>query len=753
MNILLSILTILPLIAPHTWNIDDAADEHPGYFRGEQTYTQTFRIEKDAQHAYVLCFDGVNQEAWVKLNNREVGYHAGGYTRFSFDVTDYVQSGENTLAVLVSNAYNADIAPLSADFTFFGGIYRPAYLRVTGKTYIAEDGVCVRSTKVNHKKAIIEVETEIVNDTKSIIVEHTLYNPDGKEVKRIRVQAECLKKKPCRLAIKEPQLWSPDSPQRYTIVTRLIDRKNGQVCDENRTPIGLRYYRFDPNTGFYLNGQHLKLVGTGRHQCEQGYGNALTDAQHRRDIQMIKNMGANFVRISHYPQSRMVMDMCDSLGLLCSVEIPLVNAITETEAFRRNCLLQLEEMIKQNRNHPSVILWGCMNEVLLRPPYPKSSDKDSVYLTCVHNLAVALHRRCKELDQERYTMIAYNDNYSYNRLAGLYDIPDVIGLNLYHGWYSGTIGTVSKCINKCHNDYPQKPIFITEYGADCDTRLRSDKPTRFDYTEDYALYFHQCYWPVIRDSDYIAGGALWNFNDFHSEQRGGAVPHYNLKGIVTTHRVPKLVYYYYQTELLTDSVKRQTARLAMEKYPLHVSTLTSNTKGTRCYLLGTNRIFIDPRNELRWYPMDSTCMDGGHPYYVKTRFGRLPASDHDILGTNNDPIYQTAWIGAKHIRIPLPDGRYRVVLHWAELQQTGEPVKSVYNLGNDAVKEEFTEREMTIYVNDRMLVQDLNLTSQYGAFTAHEEAMNIDVSDGTLHIRLEASKGESLLNAVQIIPL
>ena len=737
MKLIVYIASILPLFGLHTWNSQDAMDDSPGYYRGDSVYTTSFYLEsaQPQDSAYTLCFDGVNQEAWVYVNNDSVGYHAGGYTRFDMDVTPYVHTGENELSVRVSNVYNPDIPPLSADFTFFGGIYRKAYLKISFDVRIAQDGVCVTTPVVTDRKAVLCADVEIINPhQRRYCIKQVLVSPEGKQWK--------LKKG--KLTVSNPQLWSPDSPTLYTLVTQLTDRK-GKVLDEERTKVGFRYYRFDPNTGFYLNGKHLKLIGVNRHQDEMGYGNALQDWQHERDIRMIKAMGANFLRVSHYPQDHRVMEMCDSLGILCSVEIPLVNAITESEAFARNSLHMLDEMIRQNRNHPSVIIWAYMNEILLRRPFPSSSERDSIYKQHVVELAKQLDQRCHELDNERYTMIAYHDNLRVNHACGLMDVPQIVGLNIYQGWYSGTFDGCERAIAKAHTILPDKVLFVTEYGADCDIRLRSATPERFDYTLDYALLYHRHYLDVMLRTDYVAGSAAWNFNDFSSETRGGASPHFNLKGLVTTHRIPKPTYWFYQSELSPDENVRQKA-----KEHLEVSLTMPESKNI-AYMLGSMRVFTDTLSHTVWQPIPASYVVGGYPYIVKTNRGQIPATESGILGTELDPIYQTALIDVERIDIPVANGSYQVALHWAELQRAGDPQTSVYNLGNDALREDFEGREMSVWLQDSLVVSHLNLTEQYGTYQAYSESFAVQVTDGFVHIRLKAEIGKTLLNAIQII--
>ena len=732
------ILTILPLFAPSTWNICDAMDDAPGYYRGDSVCTTTFYLDsvRPKDMAYTLCFDGVNQEAWVYVNQDSVGYHAGGYTRFDMDVTPYVRTGDNIVSVRVSNAYNPDIPPLSADFTFFGGIYRKAYLKISSDVRIAQDGVCITTPVVTDRKAVLYADVEVLNPHQHKYgIRQTLVSPDGIQWKLKRG----------KLTLSNPQLWSPDSPTLYTLVTQLTDSK-GKVLDEVRTKVGFRYYRFDPNEGFFLNGKHLKLIGVNRHQDERGYGNALADWQHERDIRMIKEMGANFLRVSHYPQDRRVMEMCDSLGILCSVEIPLVNAITESEAFTSNSLHMLDEMIRQNRNHPSVIIWAYMNEILLRPPFPSSSKRDSIYKQHVVDLARLLERRCHEMDNERYTMIAYHDNMQQNYSCGLMQVPQIVGLNIYQGWYSGTFSGFEKVLAKMHTTLPDKVLFVTEYGADCDIRLRSASPERFDYTLDYALLYHQHYLQVIRQTDYLAGSAAWNFNDFSSETRGGASPHFNLKGLVTTHRIPKPTYWFYQSELAHDSIVRQTAKEQMN------ACLAMPESQNIAYLLGSKRLFTDTLTHMVWQPIPANYVTGGYPYIVKTKRGQIPATESGISNTELDPIYQTALVDVECINIPVANGFYQVVLHWAELQQAGDPQTSVYHLGNDAIREDFEERDMSVWLQDSLVIPHLNLTEQYGVYQAHDETFSVHVTDGYVHIRLDATAGKTLLNAVSVRP-
>lgn len=744
MLLLSLILSILPLFAPHTWNAADAIDDTPGYQRGEQTYEVRFPLQVSRDSAYLICFDGVNQEAWVSLNGHELGYHVGGYTRFYYDATRYVVCGENRLTVRVSNAYNADIPPLSADFTFFGGIYRPAYLRIVSRAYIEPDGVVIRTPQVTHESAEIVLSTTVKNACSAYRIHHTLLSESGEVV---AAGEERVKGAACKLYVAQPHLWSPKRPELYTLRTQLCDKK-GKVLDEVENPVGLRYYHFDPETGFYLNGEPLKLIGTNRHQDEAGYGNALAPWQHERDIRLVKEMGGNFLRVSHYPQDRRIMQLCDSLGILCSVEIPVVNAITENEAFADNCLHMLDEMIAQNRNHPSVIIWAYMNEILLRPPFRDTPERDSLYRVHATELAARLDARCHQLDPERYTMIAFHDNMKLYNACGMTSIPDIVGMNLYQGWYSGGFGGFDKALERQHELMPTKPIIVTEYGADCDTRIRSEKPVRFDYSTDYSLRFHQHYLQTILQTPYVAGANVWNLNDFQSEGRAGAIPHFNLKGLTTTHREPKVTYWYYRSQLHTDAVARAEAVRTIDS----LLRMPVAQEWPKCVLLGTDRSFYDTETSLLWQP-EQAYSEGQHGYIggkrfsVTTNHGRLPAADADIAGTHADPVYQTARIGIEAYRFDVPDGDYELTLLFAELEQKGEVAMSAYNLGSKVLDTGFQGRAMAIEVNGETLCRDW--APEWNQ--AENRTVRVHVTEGKgICVRLASSLGETILNAIQL---
>lgn len=548
---------------PHTWNAGDDTDDTPGYFRGEGIYRKQWFVDGNAAGKRILLyFEGVNQIASISVNGKVAGTHKGGYTRFAIDITEQAKTGEyNSLEVRVDNSHNTEIPPLSADFTFYGGIYRDVYVVYEEPVHIslfdhASQGVYVATPNVSEEQAEIELKVLLNNHssrTETVNWQSQITAPGGQKVVTLkgktRLKAGATNNVVVsKVVIKNPQLWSPDAPQLYRVRTILTDAK-GQTLDENVETFGLRWFSFDADKGFMLNGKPLKLIGTNRHQDYLGRGWALDDAYHLQDVRLLKQMGGNFLRVSHYPQDPAVLDECDRLGILASVEIPIVNGITETEAFLSTCLTMQEEMIKQNINHPSVIIWAYMNEVLLVPPYKSADPRYQPYLNEVNRQARAIDSLTRQLDPARYTMIPFHNAQKIYEDARLYDVPQVVGWNIYAGWYSGDCSDLEKFLEEYRTKHPDKPTIMSEYGADCDTRVHSQQPQRFDYSTEYADLYHEHYLRAILRLPYLAGANLWNLNEFVSEARGNAVPHVNLKGVVTRDRQPKNTYWLYKAHL------------------------------------------------------------------------------------------------------------------------------------------------------------------------------------------------------------
>ena len=548
---------------PHTWNDKDADDETPGFYRGPVWYRKQLFIDKSQEgRQAVIYFEGANQEVRFYLNGQFVGEHKGGYTRFCFDITPHLCYGqENLFAIYVNNVYNPNIPPLSADFTFFGGIYRDVYLQFMNPVHIATNdyassGVYIRTPEVNNSAASVEITTLLTNDmpqATEIRVENIICDADGKEVKKTQAEVKLaagetktdISKK---IKIDSPRLWDIDDPYRYMVYTRILDKRKGTLLDEVVNPLGLRWFKFDSEKGFFLNGKGRKLIGTARHQDYFQKGNALRDELHVQDVLLLKEMGGNYLRVSHYPQDPVIMEMCDKLGIVTSVEIPVVNAVTETEEFLHNSVEMAKEMVRQDFNRPSVMIWGYMNEIFLRRPYTEGKQLEDYY-RFTEKVARALEATIREEDPSRYTMMAYHNMPQYYEDAHLTEIPMIQGWNLYQGWYEPDINEFQRLLDRAHKVYKGKVLMVTEYGPGVDPRVHSYQPERFDFSQEYGLVYHKHYLNEMMKRPFVAGSSLWNLNDFYSESRVDAVPHVNNKGVVGLNREKKDVYWFYKTAL------------------------------------------------------------------------------------------------------------------------------------------------------------------------------------------------------------
>lgn len=549
---------------PHTWNVEDTLDDTPGYYRGVGWYRRNVRLEPQLQgKSLFLYFEGANQIADVYVNGRHAGRHAGGYTGFAFEITALVHfdlAQGNTIAVKVDNSHHKDIPPLDADFNFYGGIYRDVWLVAVNPIHVTlldhgSPGVQITTPDVSGERASVHVRGTIVNSTdqdRQLEVTSTIVNAEGRNVGEMnsalsisaKGQASFEQK---RIPVAKPQLWSPDHPYLYTVQT--IVRVDGVEVDEVMNRLGFRWFSFDAQRGFFLNGKHLKLRGTNRHQDYAGMGNAVSDALQIRDLEIIKETGFNFVRLAHYPQDPSVLEAADRLGLLIWEEIPVVNQITISTEFNETSKHMLTEMIRQHRNHPSIILWGYMNEVFLGPKMAREKIQGTVAL------ARALEALCRREDPHRVTTIAfdYGARELYNS-SGLGDVTQVVGWNLYHGWYYEDFSDFGRFMDEEHRRYPRRPLIVSEYGANGDRRLHSLVPKRYDSTIEWQRLFHEAYLEQINARPFIAGSAVWNQFDFGSEFRGETIPHINQKGLWTFNRQPKDIHYFYKAHFSREPV-------------------------------------------------------------------------------------------------------------------------------------------------------------------------------------------------------
>ncbi len=534
---------------PHTWNVWDSFDDRDDdpdyevteyYYRGPGWYRKKINIPgTDKGKRIFIEFEAANVVTDVWVNEEHVGNHIGGYAGFKFDITEQIKFGEdNLIAVRVDNSFNYEIPPHRADYTMYGGIYRDVYLVKTNAAYIKRS--LINTSKVSKDEATITIKTLLKSTLKETYdgeLEIMIYDPEGSVISNQNSNISLAGSSQDEFIIdfdkvNNPKLWSPENPNIYS--AKVVLKSDGKIIDEINEHFGLRWYSIDADDGFFLNGEYIKLKGVNRHQDRYGYGNALTNEMHREDFRMIKDMGANFVRLAHYQQDPVVLDMCDSLGLLVWEEIPVITSVGKAK-FKENAKNMLREMITQHYNHPSVIMWGLMNETVRTQP------DDELFWNV--DLCKELSILAKELDPKRYTTQAQ----FRERGEDVLKYTDIRGWNKYFGWYYDTFDEFGRFMDEQKAKAPDQPFVMSEYGAGSKRGFHVENPTFPDFSEEWALEFHRSHWKQIEERRWIAGSAVWNMFDFGSDEKAGNQPHINQKGLVSFDRKPKDVYYFYQS--------------------------------------------------------------------------------------------------------------------------------------------------------------------------------------------------------------
>ena len=558
---------------PHTWNAQDALSGKMDYKRGIGNYEKNLFIRSEWKGKRLFIrFEGVNNIADVFINRRHIGEHRGGYGAFIFEITGKVEYGkENSILVRVNNGEQLDIMPLVGDFNFYGGIYRDVHLLITDETCIspldyASPGVRLIQDSVSHRYAKVRAIVDLSNGSSgNQEVELNVRLLDGQRVvkegtKNVNLSGNEVMQQELTFEIDQPHLWNGrQDPFLYQAEVTLF--RNGQMVDRVTQPLGLRFYRIDPDKGFFLNGKHLPLQGVCRHQDRSEVGNALRPQHHEEDVALMLEMGVNAVRLAHYPQATYFYDLMDKNGIIVWAEIPFVGpggyndkGFVDLPAFRANGKEQLKELIRQHYNHPSICVWGLFNELT------ELGDNPVEY---IKELNVLAHQE----DTTRPTTSASN------QMGDLNFITDAIAWNRYDGWYGGTPADLGKWLDRMHKDHPEICIAISEYGAGASIYHQQDSlvktvPTSWWHPENWQTYYHIENWKTISSRPYVWGSFVWNMFDFGAAHRTeGDRPGINDKGLVTFDRkVRKDAFYFYKANwnreepMLYLTGKRNTVR-------------------------------------------------------------------------------------------------------------------------------------------------------------------------------------------------
>jgi len=513
---------------PHTWNALDGQDGGDDYYRGTCTYEKTFSApEYSADQRVYLEFQGVNASAQVTLNGQAVMTHDGGYSTFRADVTDFLQA-ENQLCVAVDNSVNDRVYPQKADFTFYGGIYRHVKLITVSKHHFDMDhfggpGIAVTPT-VAGKDGKVNVRTW--HNAENGAVSIRLLDAQGSTVAAGEgTDADLL--------IEQVHLWDGlDDPYLYTCEAVLT--VDGVAVDKVTAPFGVRSFHVDPQKGFFLNGRSYPLRGVCRHQDWKGIGNAITTEHHDADMALIREIGANTIRLAHYQHDQYFYDLCDRYGMVVWAEIPYISE--HLPKGRENTISQMKELVVQNYNHPSIVTWGVSNEITI-------STKDKKDMLDNHRV---LNDLVHQMDPTRLTTLAcYAVCGPFNKVA---HITDLVSWNLYLGWYVPGLFLNDLWIDFFHWKYPDRPLGYSEYGCEAMPNLHSSHPRRGDHSEEYQAIYHEYMVKCFEKRSFMWATHVWNMFDFAADARNqGGEPGMNHKGLVTFDRkIKKDSFYLYK---------------------------------------------------------------------------------------------------------------------------------------------------------------------------------------------------------------
>ena len=523
------------LSLPHSWNAIDGQDGGNDYYRGKGYYVKSFKkadLPKAAQ--YYLEIRGANSSADVYLNSKHLAHHDGGYSTWRVNLTEAL-TDENLLVIVVDNSANETVYPQMADFTFYGGLYRDVNLICVADSHFDLDyygGPGLKVTpKICDKDAKIEIEAYVTNKKDTQHLRYVIEDKKGNLVAEVT-----LSDTQAVFDIKNVTLWhGRKNPYLYTAKIELIE--DGKVLDNVSARFGCRTFKIDPDNGFILNGEEYPLRGVSRHQDRWQKGNALSPEDHKEDMELIRELGATTIRLAHYQHDQYFYDLCDEYGLVIWAEIPYISKHMPTG--RENTVSQMKELITQNYNHPSIVVWGISNEISIG-----GSDDD---LLENHRI---LNNLCHEMDKTRLTTIAA---VSMCKMDDPYlQIPDVVSYNHYFGWYGGETDMNGPWFDKFHKTHPNIPVGCSEYGCEALNWHTSD-PMQGDYTEEYQAYYHEELIKQLFTRKYLWATHVWNMFDFGADARNeGGENGQNHKGLVTIDRKYKKDAFYAYKAWLSD---------------------------------------------------------------------------------------------------------------------------------------------------------------------------------------------------------
>ncbi len=630
---------------PHTW----FSEGDP--YQGLAVYEKTVVRDTDHPKAF-LSFDGADQCCRVYVNGVFAGSHAGGYARFRLAVPDAVLEDPSwTVRVFLENSANEEVAPSFGDFTVFGGLYRKVDLLLCGETrfdyeYYGTDGLIVRTNVNKDGQGEITLEPHAVCAAEHCRIEYQVKDDRG----GILRAAEGAPGETVALTVDRPLLWDGAGNARfYTVAASLY--AGDKLMDRTEIRTGFRAVEISGQKGLTLNGRPYPLRGVARHQDRAGVYCCASPQDIREDFSMIQEMGANAVRLSHYQHPQAAYDCCDEMGLLAWAEIPMLK-MTESPALMENAIQQLTELILQNIHHPAIFCWGIQNEIAM--------FRDAPFM---HENCKRLHALVRELDPGRFSASA--NLYPLKASSKLNEITDLVGYNVYFGWYYGETADYGPYLDRFHAARPNLPFGISEYGVDANLSLHSENPKVKDYSEEYQALWHETVYPQIESRPWLWGSFVWNMFDFSSVRRNeGGQKFVNAKGLVShDRRTRKDAFYYYKARWSKEPFVHLCAKRFVNR--------ARETVDVKCY---TNQPLV--RLALNGVPFGEAKAENGTAV-----FRNVPLADPEtrIRVTAGDCADTGLWR-----RVQEPDPGYRL-----PDQEEGGAVRNWFLAEDDMRKEGF----------------------------------------------------------------
>ena len=582
---------------PHTYNAEDGQSGE-GIFRGRCWYQKKIKVSNEELNKhFFLEIGAASLQSEVYLNGTLLNKDSNGFALYRVYLNPELKTGDNLISIMVDNDEDSKVYPLMADFSFYGGIYREVKLITTDALHFdlldkSRDGITITHQKNENDSHILEIKGRIINEegqegscTVNIRLKDKEQNIVLEKTKDIVVTEET--EFEMKEEIESPILWNGlDNPYLYTLEVTLL--KEGNVFDERSIRTGFRTIEITPDKGVFLNGNPIKLNGVSRHQDFAHVGNALRKEHMDLDMELIKEIGANTVRLAHYQHHDYFYNLCDEAGILVWAEIPFISVPTTNDDSNQNAKDQLERLIKQTQNHTSVYCYGVQNEITV------AIENDETYKKTRELEAMA-----KKIDSTRFT--AQANIYSVDNTSPLNEITDFVGYNLYYGWYYNELSGLGERLDKFHEERTNIPIMVTEYGVDTNPKFHSYNPNVKDYTEEYQLLFHDNALKTFEVREFVLGGYQWNMFDFGSDSRNeGGKKGLNQKGLVTIDRkVKKDAFYLYKAYWSKEAfVKIAGSRFVKRHKQYNDVVVLSNLKKIKLYRNGEFIQVLDSEDPL-----------------------------------------------------------------------------------------------------------------------------------------------------------